>query len=282
MAGKGGWRWKRREYINPRLHANRRNRVFVGVFIILPNLNAFSRFAPPSAGRWHGGGQCPGYSLTFFAAVRSRDGFSPVWSILLNEPKRRKVRLRTLPPILLSLFLMTCSSAQAKPKFNASEVAGPGQQLMICDLDGDGLKDLVLMDDTNLAIFYQNPQRGFTREPQQIYHLEPRPCLVWTAKLGGPAGSLLVMTSDGVTELCFHQSNRPADRSANHSATHHRSRMRRKARTRCTFHCRSKPAATGRCCWCRQRTGFRFGSIGTSGVRRKSSAMLWRPACGRH
>ena len=74
---------------------------------------------------------------------------------------------------------------------------------MICDLDGDGLKDLVLMDDLNLSIFYQDPKRGFTREPQQTYRLEPRPCLVWAARLGGPAESLLVMTSDGVTELCF-------------------------------------------------------------------------------
>jgi hypothetical protein len=98
---------------------------------------------------------------------------------------------------------MACSSAQAKPKFNASEVTGPCQQLIICDLDGDGLKDLVLMDDTNLSIFYQDPKRGFTREPQQTYCLEPRPCLVWAARLGGPAESLLVMTSDGVTELCF-------------------------------------------------------------------------------
>jgi len=111
--------------------------------------------------------------------------------------------LRLLPPVLLSISLLACSLAQAKPKFNASEVAGPCQQLIICDLDGDDLKDLVLMDDTNLSIFYQDPKRGFTREPQQTYRLEPRPCLVWTAKLGGPAGSLLVMTSDGVTELSF-------------------------------------------------------------------------------
>ena len=62
---------------------------------------------------------------------------------------------------------MACSSAQAKPKFNASEIACSGQQLMVCDLDGDGLKDLVLMDDTNLSIFYQDPKLGYTREPQQ-------------------------------------------------------------------------------------------------------------------
>ena len=108
---------------------------------------------------------------------------------------------------------MACSSAQAKPKFVASEVAGPCQQLMICDLDGDGLKDLILMDDTNLSIFYQDPERGFTREPQQTHRLEPRPCLVWAAKLGGPAGCLLVMTSDGVTELCFtNRTGPPASR----------------------------------------------------------------------
>ena len=117
--------------------------------------------------------------------------------------------LRVLPPVLLILFLLACSPVQAKPKFIASEVAGPCQQLMICDLDGDGLKDLVLMDDTNLAIFYQDPKQGFTREPQQTYRLEHRPCVVWTAKLGGPAGSLLVMTSDGVTELCFTNRNGP-------------------------------------------------------------------------
>jgi hypothetical protein len=98
---------------------------------------------------------------------------------------------------------MACSPAQAKPRFYASEIAGRGSELMICDLDGDGLKDLVLMDDLNLSIFYQDPKRGFTREPQQTYRLEHRPCVVWAVKLGGPAESLLVMTSDGVTELCF-------------------------------------------------------------------------------
>jgi len=103
----------------------------------------------------------------------------------------------------LGISLLACTPAQAKPKFNASEVAGKSSELLVCDLDGDGLKDIVLVDGFDLAIFYQAPARGFTREPQRSYRLDPRPCLVWTAKLGGPAGSLLVMTSDGVTELCF-------------------------------------------------------------------------------
>jgi hypothetical protein len=84
---------------------------------------------------------------------------------------------------------------------------------MVCDLDGDGLKDLVLMDDTNLSIFYQDRTQGFSRDPQQIWRLDPRPCLVWAAKLGRPAESVLVMTSDGVTELVFtNRTGPPASR----------------------------------------------------------------------
>ena len=101
------------------------------------------------------------------------------------------------------MAFVACAPAQAKPKFNASDVAGRSSERMICDLDGDGLKDLVLMDDLNLSIFYQDPKRGFTREPQQLHSLGHRPWVVWTANLGRPAGSLLVMNRDGVTELAF-------------------------------------------------------------------------------
>ena len=126
-----------------------------------------------------------------------------VGEIHLNDAKQSEVRLRLLPPIVLGISLVICSLAQAKPKFNASEISGHGPQLMICDLDGDGLKDLVLLDNLNLSVFYQDRTNGFTREAQQTYHLEPRPCVVWAAKLGKRAGSLLVMTSDGISALDF-------------------------------------------------------------------------------
>lgn len=111
--------------------------------------------------------------------------------------------LKQIPPALLSFLLIACPWIQAKPAFIPSQITGRGTDVMICDLDGDGLKDIVLMDDTNLSIFYQDPKTGFSREPQQSYSLDPRPCLVWTAKLGGPAESVLVMNSDGVDELRF-------------------------------------------------------------------------------
>ena len=75
--------------------------------------------------------------------------------------------------------------------------------MLLADLDGDGLKDLVLLDKLKVSIFYQDAKGGFTREPQQVHELEARPCVIWTAQLGRAAASLLVMTSDGVSELCF-------------------------------------------------------------------------------
>lgn len=101
------------------------------------------------------------------------------------------------------MSLLAGASAQAKPKFVASELAGLGAEVLVADLDGDGLKDLVLKDEFTLSIFYQQPKGTFMRQPQQSYKLEARPSLVWTAKLGRPAECLLVMTSGGVTELGF-------------------------------------------------------------------------------
>ena len=157
---------------------------------------------------------------------------------------------------------------------------------MIGDLDGDGLKDLVLMDDLDLAIFYQAPTQGFTREPQQTCRLEPRPCLLCTAKLGGPAESVLVLNSDGVTELCFtNRTGPPAIRQIIRQPTiFRRQRRPAKAPTRSACRFRSEtgrdwplllvPAADG-------TSGLVFGNIATSGVRYNSSAMPLMPACGR-
>src|SRR5271165_3354393 len=139
----------------------------------------------------------------------SRSGLDTDVIDVPDEAKPIEVNLRALSLILLSLIV--CSPGQAGSKFSASEITGPGAELLICDLDGDGLKDLVLMDDTNLSIFFQDSKRGFPRDPQQTCRLEPRPSLVWTAKLGGPAASLLVMTSDGVTELRFTNRTGPPD-----------------------------------------------------------------------
>jgi len=118
-----------------------------------------------------------------------------------HETKSRGDNLRKTAPILFLVW--AACFAQANPQFTASELAGKGSQWFTCDLDGDGLKDLVLIDGLTLSFFYQDPARAFTREPQQTYHLEQRCCIVWPAKLDRQNASLLVMASDGVSELYF-------------------------------------------------------------------------------
>ena len=101
------------------------------------------------------------------------------------------------------MALLVCVSAQARTWFVADEITCPGSQILACDLDGDGLKDLVLLNNTNLFIFYQDRNTGFPRAPQQTWPLDHQPCLVWHDRLGSSAESLLLMTSDGVNELRF-------------------------------------------------------------------------------
>ena len=122
-------------------------------------------------------------------------------------------QLKKILPLALSLACFGCPLAHAKPVFNASEIEGQGSEIIFCDLDGDHLKDAVLVDGLNLSIFYQDSKTGFSRQPQQQVHLDDRPSLVWPARLGRNAESLLVMTSEGVTELSFtNQTSPPANR----------------------------------------------------------------------
>jgi hypothetical protein len=122
----------------------------------------------------------------------------------------RKTALVMLLPIFFGIRLPG-GQAAGKPAFSSSEIEGRGSTIMYCDLDGDGLKDIVLADGLDLKIFYQDPVRGFTRKPQQQFRLDDRPCAVWPARLGKKAESLLVMTSDGVTELCFTSRTAPPE-----------------------------------------------------------------------
>ncbi len=116
--------------------------------------------------------------------------------------------LRLVLLMVVSDAIMACPPAFAKVSFAASELEGQGSEVVFCDLDGDRLKDVVLIEGLNLCIFYQEKQ-GFPRKPHQRYRLEDRPCVVWPARLGTGAEGLLVMTRDGVAELCFTNRNSP-------------------------------------------------------------------------
>lgn len=114
-------------------------------------------------------------------------------------------------PFALGIVLLGGSTALAKPTFKPCEIEGQGSEIMCCDLTGDGLDDVVLLNGLNLSIFFQNSRQGFERKAQQQFQLDGCPSLVWPARLGKKAESLLMMTSDGVTEFDFtNQTSPPA------------------------------------------------------------------------
>ena len=121
--------------------------------------------------------------------------------------------LRKILPLTLGIAFFGSPLARAKPVFTASEIEGQGSEIIFCDLEGHHLKDAVLVDGLNLSIFYQDSKSGFSRQPQQQVLLDNHPSLVWPARLGRNAESLLVMTSEGVSELSFTgRTNPPARR----------------------------------------------------------------------
>ena len=112
--------------------------------------------------------------------------------------------------ITVATVILTASAAIARVRYDESQVRGPGKEAVLCDLDGDRLKDIVLWDEPNLLIFYQDRAKGFAERPSRVCRLEDKPALLWPAKLGKKAESLLVMASDGVTELDFANRSGPA------------------------------------------------------------------------
>src|SRR6185436_17452501 len=103
-------------------------------------------------------------------------------------------------------------SVCAKPTFTQSQIEGQGAELIFCDLDGDRLKDAVLIHGLNLSVYYQDVKRGYSQTPQQQFKPEERAFVVWSARLGKKAESLLIMNSDGVAELTFTNRTEPPAR----------------------------------------------------------------------
>ncbi len=126
-----------------------------------------------------------------------------------NHTVKQTARLRLLALLILGMAGLCLWPIRAAPAFHACEIEGQGTKLIFCDLDGDGLQDAVLLSGTNGSIYFQDPRQGFARQPQQQFRLEAPGSVIWPARLGRKAESLLVMTRQGVTELCFTNRTNP-------------------------------------------------------------------------
>jgi hypothetical protein len=204
-------------------------------------------------------------------------------------------RQQILQPLALSMAVLCSLPALAKPAFSSSEIVGQGSEIIFCDLDGDELDDAVLIGRTNLSVFFQDSKQGFTRSPQLQFHLDDQPMVVWPAKLGRKAASLLMMTSDGVTELYFtNRTDPPARRQIIKQQTIIPDKLDEpdvmsfpmSADTGTDWPLLLVPVAGGLQVWqngrpaglpCPSAAACRSGSIATPGNRRSSSKTPWRP-----
>jgi len=120
--------------------------------------------------------------------------------------------MRSVLPVALCIVISASPTAFARTAFSSSQIEGWGSEILFCDLDGDHLKDILLIDEPNVVVFFQDAKGGFGREPDTVYGLGNAPSLVWPARLGPEAERLLVMTCDGVAQVSFPQRNAPPTR----------------------------------------------------------------------
>jgi hypothetical protein len=124
-------------------------------------------------------------------------------------PAKRRGWLAAFTLLAWGMIVPGVFSAIAKPVFKMSEIVGRSADIQFCDLDGDHLADAVLVDGSDVSVYFQEAGLGFSREPQIHFSLGDRPCILWSARLDRAADSLLMMTSEGVTELCFTNRSAP-------------------------------------------------------------------------
>ena len=97
-----------------------------------------------------------------------------------------------------------------RPSFKSFELQSEHEEMLYFDFDGDGLDDIVLVNEPNLVFFFQDPKRGFGKEADLLYSLSGKPAVFWPVRLGeGPGQDILVMTNDGVSALTFVDKSSP-------------------------------------------------------------------------
>ena len=115
--------------------------------------------------------------------------------------------------IALGVGGQSLRAAAANIRFSSYELAAEQQELLLFDFDGDGLDDMVLLDEPNLAIFFQDARTGFPQAPHLTFSPADKPAVFWPARIGDkPGQSILVMTHDGVSLLTYTGRSTPPER----------------------------------------------------------------------
>lgn len=131
-------------------------------------------------------------------------------SLLVTMTRVRRIQGALFPWLSFTPLLVSCvlvwNPAWAKVRFAAGSITHTYKDLLWADLNGDRLKDLVLLEAPQAAVYFQNRTGSFGREPDVFIDLGAPPTVLWSARFGRPAESLLALTHDGVSEWLYTKS----------------------------------------------------------------------------
>ncbi|MHC4309203.1 MAG: FG-GAP repeat domain-containing protein [Planctomycetota bacterium] len=125
---------------------------------------------------------------------------------------QNEVRMHFL--VLAALFSVTAGLPLevlgAKPTFKSYNLKSKYEEVHFFDFSGDGLDDILVINEPNLVFFFQDSARGFGGNPDLVYWLGDKPSVIWPARPGnGPGHNILIMTNDGVSVLSYVNKNTP-------------------------------------------------------------------------
>jgi len=107
--------------------------------------------------------------------------------------------------LLLVLVVRSHSVMAGEPApFRSQELVQPFDDVLTCDLDGNGLDDITLIVKERLIVHLHRAGEGVSPAPNAEYVCSDGPAVVWPARLRPAQGvCLLVMTAHGVSALTY-------------------------------------------------------------------------------
>ena len=98
----------------------------------------------------------------------------------------------------------------SRPSFKAYEIELAQTETRCFDFDGNGLEDIISIIGTDLRVFLQEPDAGFSKKADLVYSFKTTPAVLWPVKRNsGPGQNIFVMTKDGVSSLTYVDKTQP-------------------------------------------------------------------------
>jgi len=123
----------------------------------------------------------------------------------MMKQKISKIDHSRIPLAVLMVFLMIGSlvrRVEAIPDFASQDIHQAHDHVLICDVNGDGLDDIALLDRQILYIYLHRAGKGFSKEPDHEYMHPQGKALIWPVKQPPLTQSqFLVVTGSGVLSL---------------------------------------------------------------------------------